>query len=617
MKKNIFLIVLSLAFNKYNSQIIDDGYTDKWSYRVGEEVIFYTKTDITNGGNATYSIKDFKNSITKSVDLVTNSNSSTNNNLWENGYGYSESGRYTVTSDMKSGLYFLENSVPFIVKGNKGADIIVVYPSNTDNAYNKQGGKSFYDPETSYAHKLSFSRLQKRQPDADGFLNWFLGNSSYQNYSVISDRDMDDYSEINGSKLIILIGHAEYWTRKARENLDKFVNNGGDIIVLSGNSLWWQVRYDNNANTLVCYKVGGLATADPDNIDPLLETTSYNKEPLNFSISGSIGAAWTPYGYFNHSFTNSNGTYQYTGFKGYKIIAVNSPLFQGTNLYQNDTLKYDYINPKNHDCEYDAILINGYNNGIPIFDPNRIGFYRGEIVAYDKVTQLLPIQGDAACSPIAVLQRNKTSGKIINTSAHKWCSESWFKNDIVTVTKNMIDKLLSKQEVFSNPERNFYSFKPNEYTVGYRVLNNGSVRLTPDGVYSSSNNDNIGVFVVDNTNEQSIKLYNCNNCGIRLKNVSSEYQSSPYVINQKLNENVRIYPSPFKNVFNISSNGLKNQVVNVEVYNMAGAILHSASILSKTSIIELDFTAIPYQVNYIIVFKHGNKIHNHIVYRVE
>ncbi len=53
--------------------------------------------------------------------------------------------------------------------------------------------------------------------------------------------DLEDYSEIAGAKVVVIIGHSEYWTRRARENFDRYVLEGGNALVLSGNTMWWQV----------------------------------------------------------------------------------------------------------------------------------------------------------------------------------------------------------------------------------------------------------------------------------------------------------------------------------------------------------------------------------------
>lgn len=63
-------------------------------------------------------------------------------------------------------------------------------------------------------------------------------------------------------KLLLSVGHDEYWSWEMRDNIDFFMNNNGNIAFFSGNNCWWQVRFEvqNGVDNrlLVCYKDAGL-----------------------------------------------------------------------------------------------------------------------------------------------------------------------------------------------------------------------------------------------------------------------------------------------------------------------------------------------------------------------
>ena len=105
---------------------------------------------------------------------------------------------------------------------------------------------------------------------------------------MICDQDMDDYSEIQNSKILVVIGHSEYWTKAARLNFDQFVNSGKDAVILSGNTMWWQVRYNADKTKMICYKDEISDTIS----DPLLKTIAWPYPSLNYSVLTSIGADW-------------------------------------------------------------------------------------------------------------------------------------------------------------------------------------------------------------------------------------------------------------------------------------------------------------------------------------
>ena len=133
--------------------------------------------------------------------------------------------------------------IPFIIKrASKQSDIVYLTSTNTANAYNQKGGESVY---TRYAidknPTVSFERPRnvhfRTRP-----LNLWMDNQEF-GHRVISDFDMDDYSELEGSRLLIVAGHNEYWTEEARDNFDRFITEGGSVLILSGNFMYRQVEY--------------------------------------------------------------------------------------------------------------------------------------------------------------------------------------------------------------------------------------------------------------------------------------------------------------------------------------------------------------------------------------
>ena len=43
-------------------------------------------------------------------------------------------------------------------------------------------------------------------------------------------------------KLILSVGHDEYWSAPMRDHLEKFIGDGGNVAFFSGNVCCWQVR---------------------------------------------------------------------------------------------------------------------------------------------------------------------------------------------------------------------------------------------------------------------------------------------------------------------------------------------------------------------------------------
>lgn len=111
----------------------------------------------------------------------------------------------------------------------------------------------------------------QREADAirvyDGFSTWescwhhweqhfvaWAERSGYQiDYAVNSDLEfrpeiLKDY------RLVLSVGHDEYWSSSMRDHLEAFIANGGNVAFFSGNCLFWQVRSENDGRDLVCWK---------------------------------------------------------------------------------------------------------------------------------------------------------------------------------------------------------------------------------------------------------------------------------------------------------------------------------------------------------------------------
>ena len=215
-----------------------DGYTDKRSYLPGEAVSYYLSGP--NSGQQQLSVTDVNDQAVFSISANIKKQSINSQKPWEDGFLYEKTLTSALPANLKSGIYFI-GVVPFVCKSaSPTPDITVIYPTNTINAYNFLGGKSLYRP--TFAERstvVSFQRATKYSPEFTGigFLKWI--SSQPYNVNYISDDDVENYDAFANSKTVIICGHSEYWTRKARENIDRFVASGKNLLVLSGNTMWW------------------------------------------------------------------------------------------------------------------------------------------------------------------------------------------------------------------------------------------------------------------------------------------------------------------------------------------------------------------------------------------
>jgi hypothetical protein len=344
----------------------------------------------------------------------------------ENGYGFPSAAEFTVP-ELKSGIYLLDKKIPFIIKTHDTVDLLIVYPSNTANAYAESGGKSLYSLQQR-PPAVSFHRPIPLQDLSQVCLRWL---PTLENFSMgyIADIDMDAAENVNHAKVIVIPGHSEYWTLEARKNFDNFVDAGGHALILSGNTMWWQVRYSDDQTQLICYKD---SVNDPVS-DRSRTTINWNERSLNYSILSSIGADFANGGY---------GLKADAGWNGYRITTPSSPLFEGLAVEQNQVISLPTL-------EYDGAPITGYDeDGYPVIDEEALNFHKIELLGFDKGYRVKETAGT-----FIVFRKTAHSGVIVNTSSCDWCSSNGMGgrsgNIIKKITYNAIEKLTSDAEIFS------------------------------------------------------------------------------------------------------------------------------------------------------------------------
>jgi hypothetical protein len=419
------------------------GYTDKVAYKPGEVVSLYLSGQPDD--NQVITLTDVNGSQVLSFTTAIDFQTADSKKPWVDGFQYNKTTTVKLPDDLKSGLYRFPGDIPIICKGNNTApDITIVFPSNTFNAYCDYGGKSFYKPAdkiTEYAiyraTVASFLRYNPLPPSSTGnfnesFFQW-IENQQY-NRRYITDIDLEDYSEIANSKIVIIAGKSEYWTRQARTNIDKFIASGKNVLILSGNTMYWQVRFNMKKKLMICYK--------NNNIDPLNDTiysTYYWHTPgLRYPVNTSIGADFIGGGYPLKVANPMNG---------FRIVQENSPLLKGTGLKNGDLLNLPTV--ETDGAPVKKMILPG-SVEVPEIDNSKLNFHKIELIAY---TFSLNPNNNPGIGTFVVCKRAPSSGTVVNVASTNWCSSTGIggtdKAKIETITKNMIDGSLSKSDLFT------------------------------------------------------------------------------------------------------------------------------------------------------------------------
>jgi hypothetical protein len=219
-----------------------------------------------------------------------------------------------VPSGWRSGLYIarfdaankLSTTVPFVVRPGRastGRPIVMSLNFATWQAYNFWGGRGLYGyldhngtPVVDLrerATKISFDRPFLLSSDllerANYFSNWelpFIRWMERQGFEADYCTSVDlhnDLELLQRYKLLVIVGHEEYWSREMRAHAEVYISGGGNVAFFAANTCWWQIRFDDNDRTLVCYKDNPdyIPSMSDDPLRPYVWRPWEYKDPLS------------------------------------------------------------------------------------------------------------------------------------------------------------------------------------------------------------------------------------------------------------------------------------------------------------------------------------------------
>ncbi|MFI7231281.1 N,N-dimethylformamidase beta subunit family domain-containing protein [Nonomuraea angiospora] len=242
-----------------------------------------------------------------------------------------------IGDDWPSSLYraiYRDTSAYFVVRSAVPASpILISIPFPTWEAYNRPGvpGEGLYQSEQpDRAVKVTFDRPGAGPQIEEwelGLLRW-LGPAGYT-VDYCSGLDLHGGLDLlSRYRLLVINGHDEYWSWEMRDAVEAFARRGGNIAIFSGNTCWWQVRFEDDLRTMVCYRD---ATADPmAATDPGRVTVEWPSDPVNRPENTLTGL----------SFRNGAGCWvdsRVMSQESYTARFAGHWVFEGTGLADGDT----------------------------------------------------------------------------------------------------------------------------------------------------------------------------------------------------------------------------------------------------------------------------------------
>jgi hypothetical protein len=72
----------------------------------------------------------------------------------------------------------------------------------------------------------------------------------------------DDPALCSGYRLLLAVGHDEYWSAAMRDAVEAFVRRGGNAACFGANVCWWRIHVVDAGSAIVCHQVGSRGALD-------------------------------------------------------------------------------------------------------------------------------------------------------------------------------------------------------------------------------------------------------------------------------------------------------------------------------------------------------------------
>jgi hypothetical protein len=467
----LLVLVLALFATRANADeppsLTVEGYCDRLSYRPGETISFHVSTTAPQYSMEIARVGD-RTEVVSTKSNIPGAHHPIPENASSHGCGWPVSHRLEIPSGWRPGYYNVRLRVAdgggkFVGRNRRTAEVdlfFIVRPArpgkdttillqlctNTYNAYNNWGGGSLYayhGRANLQGHRVSFNR-----PLAGQFRNWelpFVAWAERNGYTLdyCANSDLEFLPELLAPyRLVLSVGHDEYWSAPMRDRLEAFIGRGGNVAFFSGNTCCWQVRSEEDGRALTSWKQNLVQ-------DPLFPTNDHRTLSTLWShhLVGRPENSLTGVGFLHGGYHLSHG--QFMDGKG--AFMTHRPehwAFEGTGLARGAEFgaKHTIVGYECDGCEFtmkDGLPSPTHRDGTPesfvILATCPTRWHPDDALWYDRFPR---DPSGAPAQGAAVMGLYERGGTVLTTGTTDWAHGLRGGDPAVErITKNILDRL--------------------------------------------------------------------------------------------------------------------------------------------------------------------------------
>jgi hypothetical protein len=539
----VHMVILTYMLLPSNAVLAQDymGYCYPMSIQQGSSANFFISCSIP-GKSILHVYKEGDSRTFMGTFPFTSQEQAVPNNASEEGCNWNVSVSIPIPKSWGGGIYVACPSAPdtnpeierdgiiFVVRESvpgSRSKILFQLATNTWHAYNNFGGKCLYPYRqvvnsnqavdwVSYKRPLYSTDTNVSTPNAENFyerqgsrgggerdfMRWLDRNNIAVEYCINTDVHSSGVTNLlSNYKLVLSVGHDEYWSWEMRDNLEKFVADGRNLAIFGANTCWWQIRYGEQTPTsfpdlskIVCYKCNTISddkqcrnlASGVTTLDPFFNLSGEEKRrtTVNWILPGAFN--WNP---INRPETHTIGISYYNG-------AITNPRNTGYTIREGNHWAYQDVAATNFGSNSSIVLIE--TNCVDFSDStggDESIFSNGggetpanfQILA-SKLLKRAGTPGSPSVSDIAPYRPERTyagavmglfnnNGIVFNVGTLYWAAGLRDNDlDVSKITRNVINKLSS-------------DYKPEDLFLFNRIIQNGEkITYTSQKITAGKNN---------------------------------------------------------------------------------------------------------------------------------